>query len=185
MRRIVQNLNYGFPSPISQAFPNPVIAKRDPTPNDNSFLPGQSWITRDKSSFTFLGIQNGQSSGAQLLGIPDPIVATLQTLDDTPTTIYTTSLPSVTSAIGWQVNVIAYSITGGGCLQILECTLMTTDGTTAAQPFDTDLIYVPAGDMDAADFDIQVSGNTVTLTVYGIIATTIDWKVQITSNQVS
>jgi hypothetical protein len=177
------NFQYSFPNPTQQIYPYTVVSNRSPLGVPFTGPIGQTWVWKNNSAYSYQGTQNGLSSISRLLGAPSPIIATLTTTDDTPTLIYTINMPSVVSSQGCLVNLTALSITGGGVLQVLEAFLLQSDGSISSKPSDSDLIYNSDGDMDDADFSIDVSGNSATLTVYGILATTIDWKVEITINQ--
>lgn len=181
MRSTSQNNNYGFPNGIIKAFPAPIVANRQPNDSDQNFVPGQIWVYKNVAALISTGIIHNIISGVQLNDASGPIyaTATIRTTNDTPAVIFTRVLPPIPAAIGLELNLMALSITGGGCLEVKEYSLILTDGTTASKPFDEDILFNGVGDMNAADFGVSVSGNMVTMTVYGIAATTIDWSLQI------
>lgn len=59
----LKNQIYGTPSPLSDLFPSPIIAKRDPTDLDIGFELGQIWInTITGASFILSQIMNGEAN---------------------------------------------------------------------------------------------------------------------------
>lgn len=181
MKPSVQNNNYCFPNASIKAFPAPIIANRQPNDSDRNFAPGQIWIYKNVSANIATGNINNIVSGIQLNDANGPIysTATIRTTNASPTVIFTRPLPPIPAAIGLELNLMAISLTGTGSLEIKEYCLLVTDGTTATKTFQEYILFNKVGKLDAADFRVSVSGNTVTMTVYGIPFTTIDWQLQI------
>lgn len=50
----LQNNYYGFPTPISNVNPTPIVARRAPTANDNTYPIGQQWVYPATNAVYFL-----------------------------------------------------------------------------------------------------------------------------------
>lgn len=58
-----RNQMYGTPSPLSDVFPSPIVAKRDPTDFDIGFELGQIWVNSvTGASFILSQIMNGEAN---------------------------------------------------------------------------------------------------------------------------
>lgn len=61
--RPFRNQMYGTPSPLTDVFPSPVVAKRDPTDFDIGFEIGQMWVNvTTGASFILSQIMNGEAN---------------------------------------------------------------------------------------------------------------------------
>lgn len=93
---------YGLPQPITNQFPTPVIAQRDPTTADTGYILGQIWV--NKPSGTMWGMTSAAGGVANWIA--------LGTLTSTFTTLTATTFQTASATLRSTIAGSTWSATG-------------------------------------------------------------------------
>jgi hypothetical protein len=124
------------------------------------------------------GIRTDGSTGSNTLTVQltNRFQGTLTTTNATPTNISTFALGVVPGVYTFDVNVAGYDVTDSLGLGYSIFGTVRTDGATATICGIPDKIANPETGAGAADCNIVVSGNSVSIQATGIAAKTIRWN---------
>jgi len=68
-----QNL-YGFPQPLTQVFPPPIIAQRAPSSSDYQYPLGQEWVDEvGMNAYILVNVASNSATWAEQGGVSGPI----------------------------------------------------------------------------------------------------------------
>jgi hypothetical protein len=177
------NSQYGFPSPISQAFPNPIVQNRAPNPQDTGFPIGQTWIWTSQNAYTLLGVSGGLANWVRTTN--NFITNQITTTDATETPIFFYTAPNVPTATTLTFSIVAIDLAGAGSVFFYGTILVSTDGTTLTEQQLTNLVNAQVGSLDTATFNLYTNGNTLSMTVIGASAVNVDWNLVLSENTIS
>lgn len=160
------------PPPVPTTFVTDVNSPAIPAVNILNVIGGDTAANND------VGLQTDGSSGGNNLTIQltNRMTALTTTMDGTPTIMLTFPLSAVAGVYYLEGDLVAFDVTdaAGAAYSFSSAVRSTGVAATEIGTEFKDLFEEPA--ISAADFSISASGNTVIVTVTGILGKIIDWN---------
>ncbi|MEO8253196.1 MAG: hypothetical protein ABI554_02330 [Flavobacterium sp.] len=169
------------PPAVPTSFVTDINSPAIPAANVLNVIGGQSVVN------TVNGLRTDGSSGSNTLTIQvtNQQNDTLTTIGNTPTVLSTFTMPAVPSVQNYEYKISAYNTTDLlGAVYLIISGARTT-GAAATSLNTADITTIEEGAMSGCLVAFAATGNTVTVTVTGLAAKTINWASQLKYTQVT
>lgn len=182
MSQIIKNLASGpVPPSVATSYVTDVNSPAIPAANVLNVIGGSSIVN------TASGIRTDGSSGSNTLTIQATNLqnTAVTTTNATPTVLSTFTMPAVPAVQNYEYKISAFNTTDSlGAIYLVIAGARTT-GVAASSLNTADITTIEEGTMSGCLVTFGVAGNTVTITVTGLAAKTINWASQLKYTQVT
>jgi hypothetical protein len=156
---------YGLPTPITNQFPTPIVARRNPAATDTGYMIGQVWVNKLNGTVYALASNTaGVATWLSLGGSFSPTVANV-TVTGTITSLNFVTSTAATSTKLTQNVWSAIGTNGNIPLVLTPKGISAVEITTGGLLVDAGNITATAGDVDLTLGDVNLTAGDVNLTL--------------------